>query len=590
MPNDSTPSSRRSVWKRSPWSKSSVAKLTSASAIAPAYAEPVASVGSFSRPKTAAASEGAVIVRVSVAATTTATAGASEPPIDRKTVLALVAMGVAVFIVANDFTALAVALPAIEKQFNTDVGTVQWVINAYALTFGVLIVVGGRLADIFGRKRIFIIGAAIFAGFSVLGGVAQSTAWLISCRALMGIGGAMMWPAILGMTFAALPESRAGLAGGLILGAAGIGNAVGPMFGGVLTEALSWRWIFFVNVPIAAFGVLATWLAIHQTEPEPADRRIDYAGVVTLSLGLVSLLVALDQVTDWGWGDARIIVLLALCAAMLIGFGFVERHMGEGALIPRDVIGNRDFSTACLAVLLMSAVFFASLLYLPQFMQKILGYSPLKSGVGLIPMMGTFALTSFIAGPLYGKLGAKLIVSLGCAAISVGILLLSLVGRDSGYGGLVAGMLVLGVGIGLFYSSITTASVTALDPARAGLAGGIVYMFQIAGGSVGLGLNTTIFTSSSKSDLNSHLSTLGAKVSETQSDLVHGILAGTASGKQVLSQFSTGVAQRLSSLVRDAFVAGLHTAFRLDTALAICALLVAVLFVGGSSRKQREST
>jgi EmrB/QacA subfamily drug resistance transporter len=523
-------------------------------------------------------------------ATTAATAGDADQGIDRKTILALLAMGVSVFIIANDFTALAVALPAIEKQFNTDVGTVQWVINAYALTFGVLIVVGGRLADIFGRKRIFIIGAAIFAGFSVLGGAAQSTAWLISCRALMGIGGAMMWPAILGMTFAALPESRAGLAGGLILGAAGIGNAVGPMFGGVLTDALSWRWIFFVNVPIAALGVLATWLAIHQTEPEPADRRIDYGGVATLSLGLVSLLVALDQVTDWGWGDPRIIALLVLCAAMLIGFGLVERRMNEGALIPRDVIANRDFSTACLAVLLMSAVFFASLLYLPQFMQKILGYSPLKSGVGLVPMMGMFALTSFVAGPLYSKLGPKLIVSLGCAAISVGILLLSLVGRNSGYSGLVAGMLVLGVGLGLFYSSITTASVTALDPARAGLAGGIVYMFQIAGGSVGLGLNTTIFTSSSKSDLNSHLSALGARVSQTQSDLVHGILAGTASGKQVLSQFSSGVAQRLSSLVRDAFVAGLHTAFRLDTALAICALLVAVLFVGGSTGDKRTDS
>jgi EmrB/QacA subfamily drug resistance transporter len=522
--------------------------------------------------------------------TTDTTAGAdnAEQPIDRKTVLALIAMGVAVFIIANDFTALAVALPAIEKQFDTDVGTVQWVINAYALTFGVLIVVGGRLADIFGRKRIFILGAAIFAVFSVLGGVAQDTAWLIACRTLMGIGGAMMWPAILGMTFAALPESRAGLAGGLILGAAGIGNAVGPMFGGVLTDALSWRWIFFVNVPIAAFGVLATWLAIHQTEPEPADRRIDYGGVATLSLGLVSLLVALDQVTDWGWGDPRIVVLLVLCAVMLTGFGFVERRMGEAALIPRDVIANRNFSTACLAVLLMSAVFFASLLYLPQFMQKILGYSPLRSGVGLVPMMGMFALTSFVAGPLYSKLGAKLIVSLGCAAIALGILLLSLIARDSGYGGLVVGMLVLGVGIGLFYSSITTASVTALDSSRAGLAGGIVYMFQIAGGSIGLGLNTTIFTSSSKGNLNSHLDEVGAKVTSVQSDLVHGILAGTASGQHVLRQFPAAVAGRLSSFVRDAFVAGLHTAFRLDTALAFCAL-VAVVFVGGTVRGGAES-
>ncbi len=516
-----------------------------------------------------------------VTSATTPTTASPGGSLDRKTVLALVAMGVAVFIIANDFTALAVALPAIEKQFNTDVGTAQWVINAYALTFGVLIVVGGRLADIFGRKRIFIVGAAIFAGFSLLGGAAQDTAWLISCRALMGIGGALMWPAILGMTFAALPESRAGLAGGLILGAAGIGNAVGPMFGGVLTDALSWRWIFFVNLPIAALGVAATWLAIHQHEPEPTDRRIDYGGVATLSLGLVSLLVALDQVTDWGWGDVRIVALLVICAAMLVGFGFVERRMNEAALIPRDVIANRDFATACLAVLLMSAVFFATLLYLPQFMQKILGYSPLKSGVGLVPMMGTFALTSFAAGPLYSKLGPKPIVSLGCAAIFVGVLLLSLVARDSGYDGLVVGMLVLGVGIGLFYSSITTASVTALDASRAGLAGGIVYMFQIAGGSVGLGLNTTIFTSSSKGNLNDHLSEVGAKVTATQSDLVHGILAGTASGKHVLAQFSNGVAQRLSSLVRDAFVAGLHTAFRLDAALALCALLVAVVFVGG---------
>jgi EmrB/QacA subfamily drug resistance transporter len=511
----------------------------------------------------------------------------SELALDRATVFALVAMGVAVFIIANDFTALAVALPAIEKQFNTDVGTAQWVINAYALTFGVLIVVGGRLADIFGRKRIFIVGAAIFAVFSLLGGAAQDTAWLLACRTLMGIGGALMWPAILGMTFAALPESKAGLAGGLILGAAGIGNAVGPMFGGVLTDLLSWRWIFFVNVPIAAFGVLATWLAIHQTEPEPADHRIDYAGVATLSLGLVSLLVALDQVTDWGWGDPRIVVLLVLCATMLVGFGLIERRMGESALIPRDVIANRNFATACLAVLLMSAVFFASLLYLPQFMQKILGYSPLRSGVGLVPMMGTFALTSFIAGPLYEKLGAKLIVSLGCAAITVGILLLSLIGSDSEYAGLVPGMLVLG--IGLFYSSITTASVTALDASRSGLAGGIVYMFQIAGGSVGLGLNTTIFTSSSKTNLNNHLDKVGAAVTEVQSDLVHGILAGTASGKHVLSQFSSGVAHRLSSLVRDSFVAGLHTAFRLDTALAVCALLVAVLFVGGPLRGHGEA-
>jgi EmrB/QacA subfamily drug resistance transporter len=515
-------------------------------------------------------------------AVTTSSRSHPQQSLDRTTILALMAMGVAVFIVANDFTALAVALPAIEKQFDSDVSTVQWVINAYALTFGVLIVVGGRLADIFGRKRIFLLGAAVFAGFSLLGGFAQSADWLIGCRALMGVGGALMWPAILGMTYAALPESKAGLAGGLILGAAGIGNAVGPMFGGILTDALSWRWIFFVNVPIAAFGALVTVLAIHQQEPAQKDHRLDYAGVVTLSVGLVALLIALDQVTDWGWTNPRIIGLILVCAALLGCFAMIERRAGQVALVPVDVIANRNFRAACLTVLLMSAIFFAVLLYLPQFMQKILGYSPLKAGVGLVPMMGTFALASFAAGPLYAKLGPKLIVTLGAAAITLGIMLLSLLGENSGYGGLVAGMVVLGVGVGLFYSSITTAGVTALDASRAALAGGIVYMFQIAGGAIGLGLNTTIFTSRSESNLDAHVSALGATITDRQVDLAHGILAGTESSRRVIAAFPSEVGQRLEGLVRDAFVAGMHTAFRVDAALAFGALIVAALFVGGS--------
>src|SRR5262245_3842983 len=149
-------------------------------------------------------------------------------------------MGLGVIVIANDFTALNVALPSIEQDFNVDVGTAQWVINAYALTFGMAIVTAGRLADMFGRRRVFFIGTTVFAAFSLLGGLAQTAPELIAMRVAMGIGGAMMWPAILGMTYAALPEKRAALAGGLILGAAGLGNAVGPLLGGVLTDALTW--------------------------------------------------------------------------------------------------------------------------------------------------------------------------------------------------------------------------------------------------------------------------------------------------------------------------------------------------------------
>ena len=208
-------------------------------------------------------------------------------------------MGVGVLVIANDFTALNVALPAMEQDFDVDVGTIQWTVNAYVLVFGMGLITGGRLADMLGRRKIFFIGTAIFALFSLLGGLAPSATTMIGARVGMGVGGALMWPAILGMTFAALPAERAGLAGGLILGVAGIGNAVGPLLGGVLTEALSWRWIFVVNVPIAAFAMFVTWRKVHQPEVLSKE-RIDYAGMATISAGLVLLLLALDQAVDWG--------------------------------------------------------------------------------------------------------------------------------------------------------------------------------------------------------------------------------------------------------------------------------------------------
>ena len=442
--------------------------------------------------------------------------------------LALFAMGIAVVVIANDFSAINVALPTMEKDFDTDVSTIQWVVNAYALTFGVMIVTGGRLADMFGRRNAFFLGTAIFATMSALGGAAQSEAWLIACRTLMGIGGALMWPAILGMTFAILPEEKAGLAGGIILGAAGLGNAVGPLIGGVLTELLSWRWIFFLNVPIAVFAVLVTYFLVHVKEPESEERQIDYPGIAAISIGLVSLLVALDQVDAWGWGDPKIVALLALAVIGVLAFVPIERRADRHALVPPEVMRNESFRASCFAILFMSATFFAALLYLPQFMEKQLGYSPLEAGVGLLPFLGTFALVSFIAGPLYDRLGAKKLVVFGAACITLAPFLFSLVDRDSGYSSLLAGMVVLGLGVGSFYPTATTAGVTSVDESQTALAGGIVYMFQIAGGSIGLGLTTTVFSA------------------------------------QV-----------------PPFVDGIQAAFRLDAALSLIGLVIALLFVGG---------
>jgi EmrB/QacA subfamily drug resistance transporter len=444
-------------------------------------------------------------------------------------------MGLSVVVLANDFSAINVALPSMESDFHTNVNTLQWVINAYALTFGVLIVTGGRLADLFGRREAFFVGSVIFASMSALGGAAQSESWLIASRVVMGVGGALMWPAILGMTYAALPAQRAGLAGGLILGAAGLGNAIGPLLGGVLTDLLSWRWIFFFNVPITAFAVIVTYLLVHQPKVETEDTRIDYLGITTLSTGLVALLVALDQVDDWGWGDPRIVALLVVAAVLVAVFGLIERGAGIHALVPRDVMRNQSFTASCLAILLMSATFFAALLYLPQFMQKQLDYSPLKSGAGMLPFLATFAIVSFIAGRLYNRLGAKPIVSVGAACITAGPLLLSLIDSGSGYAAIVPGMVLLGIGIGLFYSTATTAGITSVGEERSSLAGGIIYMFQIAGGSIGLGLTTTVFSSS-----------------------------GT-------------------------FIDGLQAAFRLDGLLALGGFVVTLLLVGGHLRLRRPA-
>ena len=443
-------------------------------------------------------------------------------------------MGMAVVVIANDFTAVNVALPTMESDFHTNINTIQWVINAYALTFGVMIVTGGRLADMFGRRNAFFLGTAIFATFSAIGGAAQAETWLIAARVLMGIGGALMWPAILGMTYEILPEEKAGLAGGIIIGAAGLGNAIGPLLGGVLTQELSWRWIFFLNVPIAAFAVGVTYWLVHVKEPASGERRIDYPGIATLSIGLVCLLVGLDQVDDWGWADPRVIALFVVAVLGVASFIPIERRAGAHALVPREVMRNESFTSACIAVLFMAATFFAALLYLPQFMQKHLGYSPLEAGVGMLPFLAVFALASFAAGPLYDRLGAKKLAVAGAALITLGPFLFSTLDEGSSYTALIPGMVVLGIGAGSFIPTATTAGVTSVDESQTSLAGGIVYMFQIAGGSIGLGLTTTVF-----------------------------------------------------SAAIPPFVDGVQAGFRLDAALSLVGLLIAIGFVGGRLGQQR---
>ncbi len=226
-----------------------------------------------------------------------------------------------------------------------------------------------------------------------------------------------------------------------------------------------------------------------------AEHGIDYPGVALLSAGAIAILIGLDLANTDGFTSPVILGLLAGGVALLAVFLVAERRLGNRALVPAEVLRNRVFAASCTTVLLISAIFFAALLYLPQFMEVVLHYSAIRSGAGLLPLMGVFAVTSFVAGSLYGRLGPRLTVSAGAALLAAGILLLSFSAGGSAYLPLVPGMCVLGLGVGLFYSAVTTAAVTALDPSRSSLAGGIVYMCQIAGGAIGLGLNTAIVLS-----------------------------------------------------------------------------------------------
>jgi EmrB/QacA subfamily drug resistance transporter len=451
-----------------------------------------------------------------------------EERLDRRTVAALIAMGLAVFLIANDITSLTVALPTIEADFNVDVGTAQWVANAYTLAFGVLIVTGGRLSDILGRRRMFFAGVGIFALFSVLAGLAPDAQVLIGARAAMAIGAALIWPAVVGILFSVVPAARVGIAGGLLLGVSGIGNAFGPLLGGFMTDDVSWRGILFLNIPIALGSAAVVWRYVAADTPQGQRERLDYPGVVLLSVGLVGLLVGLDQSSAWGWGDPRTIALLAVGVAALAAMAATQRRGGERALVPRDVIANPVFAAACLTTLLASGTWFAVLIYGPQFMQKVLGFSAFGSGLGFLPLMVVYTITSFVAGPLYNKVGGRGPLLAGAACLALGALLLSLLQADSAYAAMIPGLVVLGLGVGLFYSTLTTVAITSLDAARSSVGGGLLFMFQLVGGAIGVVLTTTVFTSA------------GADLSGPQ-----------------------------------AFVDGLHAGLRLDAALALCALVTA---------------
>jgi EmrB/QacA subfamily drug resistance transporter len=514
------------------------------------------------------------------------TAPAPAPPIGREAMWSLVATCVAVFAVAIDFTAPTVALSRIERDLDSDLSTVQWVLNGYSLTLAVLIVVAGRLADMHGRRRLFFIGAGVFAVASLGAALAPGIGVLLTARVVMATGAALMWPAVLGMAFQALPADRRALAGGLVIGVAGVGNAFGPLIGGALTQGASWRLVFAVNIPLALLAIWLTRRYVHQPFERAPDAHLDPSGGALLAIGLVALLLALDFAADGDLARPISLALLGLFAVMLVAFVAVERRVGERALVPRDVMADRRFRATCVAGIFMSIPLFVVMLFLPQYFSKVQGYGAFEAGVALLPLMVSFALTSFIVAANTDRVDPWLLATIGAAAQCVGMFMLSFLDSSDTYISALGGMVVLGVGIGLFNSVATAAAVTSLDESRASLGGAVLYMFQVAGGTVGLALTTAVFALVSHQSLQSDVDQLGGEATAQQLRDLQGVLAGTESSKEVQLQLPSDAATEVA-VTTDAFDAGLQWAFRLDGLLVVAGVGVTAHMARSQRRQLR---
>jgi EmrB/QacA subfamily drug resistance transporter len=465
-------------------------------------------------------------------------------------------MGIGVLVIAVDIAAINVALPAVEKAFRADVDTIEWVVNGYVLTFGVLMVTCGRLADTFGRRRIFFLGLIIFGLASLIGGLSDSAGILIGARVIQGAGAALLWPSILGIIYSSVSDDQKGIAVGLILGAAGVGNAAGPLLGGVLTEYASWRWVLYVNVPLSLAAGILTYLAVDKQPAGGGNKNVDCLGIAAVSISLVSLMYALNQSASWGWGSYKTISLLVLFAVVMFLFIRIERRTEE-ALIPQDVMSNIPFMLAATIMFTVIPAFFSLLLYMPQYYEKFFDYSPLRAGASLVPMLLTFAVLAPISGKIYNHLGPRLSVFIGMSLILVGTFGIIVFGFGGGYYGFLPGLIISGAGFGFAIPSVTTAAVGYVRESRASLAGGIVYMFQLVGGALGLALVTTIFTAAARKDVTESLTVYGLRLSEKHQTDILNFMIGSGSKQALLDDLGQAAFNDTFHHVYNAYTSGI---------------------------------
>ncbi len=404
------------------------------------------------------------------------------------------AMCFALFMVMLDNTVVNVALPSIQRDLHASISSLEWTINGYTLTFAVLIATGGRLGDIFGRRLMFLAGVIIFATTSATAGFAQDSTMLVASRAIQGVGAALMMPATLSIITNAFPAAERGKAIGTWAGASALALSIGPVVGGALTEYVSWRAIFFINLPVAVAAIVATVFAVSESRDESIGRKVDYPGVAVLTGSLTAIVLALIEGNKWGWTSPTILALLVGGAIGLAAFVAIELRV-SAPMVEFGLFRTRQFIGSNLVAFIITFAMMGTFFFMALYMQDILGYSALEAGIRFLPTTMVIAVIAPLSGRLADRLGPGTPMSGGLVVLAVSMFMFA--GIDSGttYSSLIVPFTLMGVGIALVMSPMSTAAMNAVSVQKSGVASGILQMSRMIGASVGIAATGAIFQS-----------------------------------------------------------------------------------------------
>jgi EmrB/QacA subfamily drug resistance transporter len=487
----------------------------------------------------------------------------------------LAAMCFALFMIMLDNTVVNVALPSIQRDLHASISGLEWTVNAYTLSFAVLLVTGGRLGDVFGRRRMFLFGVVTFGVSSGLIGLAQSDAWLVTFRAVQGIGAAFMMPATLSIISNAFPPEERGKAIGTWAGVSAMALAIGPVVGGFLVENVSWQSIFFLNLPVAVAAVVVTLFATHESRDESAPRQVDVLGVSALTVGLGSLVLALVEGNGWGWGSGRVVALLAVAVVGLIAFAVIEARVAN-PMVDFKFFKSRSFAGANVVAFIVSFAMLATFFFFALYLQNIHGYSPLQTGIRFLPTTAVIIVVGPIAGRLSDRIGPRPLMTLGLLLNAISLFWQGHVAADTSYGFLVGAFVLMGLGMGLVMSPMSTAAMNAVDPAKAGVASGVLSMSRMVGGTFGVAAMGALITALGRHKLDESLPQVPES---TRHSLAENLGAG---GSALSSGDST-----IGHAVQQAFLYALNDGLRIAAIVSALGAIAAWLLIapGAPARK-----